>query len=47
MKGQPMAAGFAPMAMLVGPIVNAAWGLGTGIGLVLFGQPHQKPAMHA
>src|SRR4051812_11008183 len=38
MKGQPMAAGFAPMAMLIGPIVNAAWGLGTGIGLVLFGR---------
>lgn len=37
LKGQPIAAGFAPMAMLVGPIVNAAWGLGTGIGLALFG----------
>jgi hypothetical protein len=36
LKGQPMAAGFAPMAMAVGPIVNAAWGLGTAIGLVLF-----------
>jgi hypothetical protein len=38
MKGQPMAAGFAPVAMLIGPIVNAAWGLGTGIGLGLFGR---------
>jgi hypothetical protein len=38
LKGQPVAAGFAPMAMLIGPIVNAAWGLGTGIGLVLFGR---------
>jgi hypothetical protein len=38
LKGQPMAAGFAPHAMLVGPIVNAAWGLGTGIGLALFGE---------
>jgi hypothetical protein len=37
LKGQPIAAGFAPMAMLVGPIVNAAWGLGTGIALALFG----------
>ena len=27
--------GFAPMAMMIGPIVNAAWGLGTGIGLAL------------
>jgi hypothetical protein len=40
LKGEPIAAGFAPMAMIVGPIVNAAWGLGTGIGLVLFGRPH-------
>jgi hypothetical protein len=23
-----------------GPIVNAAWGLGTGIGLYLFGRLH-------
>ena len=35
LKGQPVAAGFAPMAMMIGPIVNAAWGLGTGIGLAL------------
>ena len=42
LKGQPIAAGFVPMAMLIGPIVNAAWGLGTGIGLALFGQPHPK-----
>ncbi len=39
LKGQPVAAGGAPLAMMVGPIVNAAWGLGTGIGLVLFGRP--------
>jgi hypothetical protein len=39
LKGQPMAAGFVPMAMAIGPIVNAAWGLGTGIGLALFGRP--------
>ena len=38
LKGQPVAGGFAPAAMLVGPIVNAAWGLGTGIGLYLFGR---------
>jgi len=38
LKGQPVAAGFVPMAMLIGPIVNAAWGLGTGIGLALFGE---------
>jgi uncharacterized membrane protein len=23
--------------MAIGPIVNAAWGLGTGVGLALFG----------
>jgi|SRR5438874_5479584 len=40
LKGQPVAAGWAPAAMLVGPIVNAAWGLGTGIGLHLFGRRH-------
>ena len=38
LKGQPVAAGWAPAAMAVGPIVNAAWGLGTGIGLYLFGR---------
>src|SRR5690606_13001138 len=30
LKGQPPAAGLAPMAMGFGLIVNAAWGLGTG-----------------
>ena len=39
LKGQPVAAGWAPAAMAIGPIVNAAWGLGTGIGLYLFGRP--------
>jgi hypothetical protein len=39
LKGQPIAAGFVPMAMAIGPIVNGAWGLGTGIGLALFGRP--------
>jgi hypothetical protein len=37
LKGQPMAAGGVPTAMAIGPIVNAAWGLGAGIGLALFG----------
>jgi len=44
LKGQPVAAGWAPHAMLIGPIVNAAWGLGTGIGLVLFGRAHRSTA---
>jgi hypothetical protein len=39
LKGQPVAAGFAPAAMIIGPFVNAAWGLGTAIGLELFGRP--------
>lgn len=38
LKGQPIAAGWHPAAMAVGPIVNAAWGLGTGLGLWLFGR---------
>ena len=37
LKGQPVAAGFVPAAMMIGPIVNAAWGLGTGLGLAIFG----------
>ncbi|HYM41367.1 MAG TPA: hypothetical protein VET46_01250 [Steroidobacteraceae bacterium] len=36
LKGQPIAAGGAPIAMAVALIVNAAWGLGTGLGLYLF-----------
>ena len=40
LKGQPMAAGFAPAAMMTGVIVNAAWGLGTGALLLLFGRAH-------
>jgi hypothetical protein len=38
LKGQPMAAGFVPASMLIGPIVNGAWGLGTGIGLAWLGR---------
>lgn len=33
LKGQPLAAGFAPKAMAATLLVNAAWGLGTGLGL--------------
>ena len=42
LKQQPMAAGFVPAAMAIGVICNAVWGLGTGIGLVLFGRPHLR-----
>ena len=44
LKGQPVAAGGVAHAMLIGPIVNAAWGLGTGIGLVLFGRSPRNTA---
>jgi hypothetical protein len=36
LKGQAIAAGGVPKAMAIGLIVNAAWGLGAGIGLYLF-----------
>jgi hypothetical protein len=35
LKGQPMASGFVPSRMWIGPVLNGAWGLGTGIGLAL------------
>jgi hypothetical protein len=44
LKGQPLFAGGAPKAMLVGPLVNAAWGLGAGIGLAVFGRPLKRRA---
>ena len=47
LKHRAMAAGLVPSAMIVGPIVNAAWGLGTGIGLVLFGRPHLRASYRA
>ena len=43
LKGQPMAAGFVPASMAIGPIVNGAWGLGTGIGLWLFRSRFRRP----
>jgi hypothetical protein len=47
LKGHPVAAGFAPAGMAIGVVVNAAWGLGTGIGLALFGRSHAKTASSA
>jgi len=44
LKGQPVAAGFVPAAMMIGPIVNAAWGLGTGLGLAWFGHGAERPS---
>lgn len=37
LKGAPLAAGGALGAMALGVVLNGAWGLGTGIGLALFG----------
>ena len=47
LKGQPPAAGFAMPGLLVGPIVNAAWGLGTGLGLLWFGRTRAGSATQA
>jgi hypothetical protein len=38
LKGQPLAAGLDPKGMALGLIVNAAWGLGVGIGLAVLGK---------
>jgi len=40
LKGQPLAAGGAPLGMMAGLVVNAAWGFGAGLGLALFGRSH-------
>jgi hypothetical protein len=40
LRGQPMAGGFAAAAMATALLVNAAWGLGTGAILLLFGRAH-------
>ena len=42
LKGQPLFAGGAPDGLAFGLLVNAAWGLGTGIGLALFAQPRTE-----
>ena len=44
LKGQPLLAGGVPKAMMVGLLVNSAWGLGTGAGLALFGRPPRARA---
>ena len=38
LRGQPAVTGIVPLAILAAAFVNAAWGLGTGIGLALFGR---------
>ena len=44
LKGQPMAAGFVPSRMWLGPVINGVWGLGTGIGLALARRLFQRGA---
>jgi hypothetical protein len=39
LRGAPVATGNLGTALATGLIVNGAWGLGTGIGLLLFGTP--------
>jgi hypothetical protein len=39
LRGTPVATGNVGSALATGLIVNGAWGLGTGIGLLLFGTP--------
>lgn len=42
LKGQALFAGGAPKGIVFGLLVNAAWGLGTGIGLAVFGRPRAE-----
>lgn len=41
LKGLPMAGGFAAAAMALALVANGLWGLGTAIGLALFGRPRE------
>lgn len=41
LKAQPMAGGFAAGAMALALVANGLWGLGTGVGLALFGRHHE------
>ena len=46
LKGQAFAAGFDPTLMMASLVLNGAWGLGTGLGLALFGgkRPERRRA---
>ena len=46
LKGQPPAGGFVMPGMLIGPIVNAAWGFGTGLGLLWFRHHRAESTTH-
>ena len=38
LKGQPLGGGFAASGIALALVANGLWGLGTGLGLVLFGR---------
>lgn len=42
LRGQPTVTGVVPLALLTAALVNGAWGLGTGLGLVFFGRPRMN-----
>ena len=42
LKHQAMAGGFHLATLWIGPLLNGLWGLGTGIGLLLFGCAHLR-----
>ena len=42
LKGQAVAGGWMAAAMALALLANSAWGLGTGIGLALFGHPGRR-----
>ena len=41
LKGQPLGGGFAGTAVALALVANGLWGLGTGLGLALFGRRHR------
>lgn len=43
LKGQPPVTGIVPLAILLGGLLNGAWGFGTGLGLALLGREHRGP----
>jgi hypothetical protein len=43
LRGQPTVTGVVPLVLIGAVLVNAAWGLGTGIGLLLLGRPRARP----
>ncbi len=44
LKGLPVPTGWVTPATMIGLIVNGAWGLGTALGLILFGRARRSAA---